>query len=81
MGAHIIPRWLCNVCSVLKINTHEQMNIFRNMHKIVSKLYFKNNQENIVTSANGIEIKVVWKKIYNVKNFYFYLEKIMSTDL
>ena len=30
------------------------MNIVRNMHKILSKLYFKNNQVKIVMSANGI---------------------------
>ena len=48
-----------NVYNVLKLNTHEQVNIVRNMHKIVSKQFFKNNQENIVTSANEIQIKFV----------------------
>ena len=37
---------LCNVCNVLKLDTHAEMEmiIVRNMHKIIRKLYFKNNQ-------------------------------------
>ena len=33
----------CNVCNVLKFDTHERFNIAKNMHKSVSKLHFKNN--------------------------------------
>ena len=35
----------CNVCNVLKVNTHEPLNIVKNMYEVVSKLYFKNNRK------------------------------------
>ena len=55
--------WSFDVCKVLKLNTYDQVNIERNMYKVVSKLYFKNNHENNVTSVNKIYIKFMWKKI------------------
>lgn len=47
---------------MLKLDTHERMNIVRNKHKIFSKLYYKNNQEINVTLVQEIQIKFVWSK-------------------
>ena len=59
------------------------------MHKVLSgKLYFKNNHENIVTSANEIQIKFVLKKVLkklfqenNVGGSVNYKNKLMSPYL
>ena len=68
--------WSFDICKVLKLNTYDQVNIERNMYKVVSKLYFKNNHEIIVTSVNKIYIKFMRKKIK-----YFYFKKMTSVDL
>lgn len=68
---------LFNICNVLKLDPHEWMNIIKNVHKIVSELYFWNNQEKFVTSASEIKIRFVWKK----KCFNFCFEKITLADL
>ena len=31
-----------NVCNLLKLNAYDQVNIVKNMQKIISRLYFKN---------------------------------------
>ena len=59
--AHLLS-WMVrmyNVCNILKLDTHERLNIVRIILEIISKLYFRNNQETIVTSANEIEIKFI----------------------
>ena len=47
------------------------------MHKIISKLYFKNNHKNIVALASEIQIKFAWKKIYI---YILCFKKITSVD-
>ena len=65
-----------NVCNVLRLNTYDGANIVRNIHKVVSRLCFKNNHENIVTAANEVQIKFVWKEIK-----YFDSPKTTSVDV
>ena len=50
------------------------------MHKIISKLYFKNNHKNIVALASEIQIKLREKKKYIYIYIYLCFKKITSVD-
>ena len=72
-----------NVCNVLKINSYDRLNIVRNMHKVVSKLYFENNHKTMVMSVNEInKIRLKKNKIFlfqenNVGGSVNYKNKLM----